>query len=107
MRSLARQDDVDTMIEMHERFLVKINQTCLLHNQQFQMSTIKIFDYMLEYCDIWRRGIRSLTSDMRTKLIGIDMGVGAHIDFTYKLLTALLNRNPSLHFQALIAVFLQ
>lgn len=56
LKKLKSKNDIDEIIELHEKFILRILNICLLQNKQFQQSFNKIFNSILEYCDMWRRG---------------------------------------------------
>jgi len=53
---LKSEIDVDAIIELHERFLIKITNAAMLKNKHFVPNLLKIFNIILEFCDNWRRG---------------------------------------------------
>jgi len=98
------QTDIDEIIDLHEKFLAKIVKNCLLQNKHFQQSFHKVFNFILQFCDMWRRGIHYFTESIRESVIELEKNIDIYFEFIFKILSVIVNRNQSIHFQILIAV---
>ncbi len=105
---LNKQTDIDEIVILHESFLKRLIKSCLLENKVFQSTLFKVFNLILNFCDMWRRGINYFNKSISANVEQLEKDLNIYFEFTYKILSAVLNRNQSnSHFQSLIAILKQ
>ena len=100
---MKKSNDIDEILDLHKKFLYKINTQSLSQNKYFSNCLIQIFDFILRYCDRWRRGVYAINGDLVNEY---DAELNGHFLFTSNILTAAINRNQLLHLQPLFSVLL-
>ena len=69
-------------------------------------SLLKIFNVILEFCDIWRKGICYFIKSVYVSILDLEKTINDYFGFIYKILSSILNKNQSTHFQPLLTVLL-
>jgi hypothetical protein len=103
LQDLKKLNDIDAIIDLHQKFLNKLNANSLNQNKFFSNALFQIFDFILRYCDRWRRGIYAINIELVNEY---DNEMNNHFLFMSNLLSAAINRNQLIHLQPLIAVLL-
>ena len=103
LRKLKAQTDIDDMIKLHELFILRTIKNYLIPNRPFQTCLLSIFNMILSFCDLWHRGIFYFTEAVRETLVELERNINDYLDFIHKLLCAILNKYPLVHFQSLMA----
>ena len=93
-------------MKIHERFLFKTLKNCLIHVKSFQDTLLKICDLTLTFSDIWSKGISCFISSFLPIVIELENNIDVYFEFTFRILSSILNKNQSTHFQPLIATLL-
>lgn len=105
LRKIKTQTDIDEIIELHANFLQMLVKNCLLKNRFFQSSFLKILNLILEFCDVWRKGVFYFVNEQAKEFVqDMDKSIKQHFEFIHKFLSTFINRNHSTYFQSLIAV---
>lgn len=103
LKKLNSQSSIDEIISIHEEFLSKILKNCMLDNKQFQKVLLQVFNFTLQFCELWRKGIKHFTLSVQPIVLDIEKHIDIYFEFAYKILSSLVNKNLQTHFQPLIA----
>lgn len=101
---LEQKRDIDEIVELHEKFLVKLTKSCLLGVNAIQNSFLRIFALVLEFCDVWRRGIAFFTFKNQLYVDEVDKNIKENFSFAYVLLGQISNKAHSTYLQLLVSV---
>ena len=75
----------------------------MLDNKQFQKVLLQVFNFTLQFCELWRKGIKHFTLSVQPIVLDIEKHIDIYFEFAYKILSSLVNKNLQTHFQPLIA----
>jgi hypothetical protein len=101
--NLKSQTDIDEIVELHQKFLVKLVKNSLLQHKIFQQSFVEVFNLVLDFCDLWRKGMSHFTELTRSRILELENNVKNYFAFIHSLLSAIINKNHSVYFQSLMS----
>lgn len=104
MQRLEQKKDIDEIVELHEKFLVRLVKSCLLGVNAIQNSFLRIFMWVLEFCDLWRRGVNFFTVKNQSYVEEIEKNIDENFSFAYVLLGQISNKVHSTYLQLLVSV---
>lgn len=103
LEKLEHKRDIDQIVELHERFLAKLVKNSLVSVSAFQNSFMRIFISVLEFCDLWRRGVSFFTLRNQLYVDSVEKSVEENFAFTHTLMSQVSHKIESTYFQILIS----
>jgi hypothetical protein len=88
---------------MHKNFLQKINTHSLSQNKYFSNTLLQIFDFILRFCDRWRRGVYAINMNQVKEF---EKEIHGYFQFISNILSFAINRIQLSHLQPLLNILL-
>jgi hypothetical protein len=102
MKALKQTYDIDGMIDLHAKYLVKL-KTNYFQQNTFTQTLFEILNMAVKFCDLWRRDI---TDTKRETIAQFDDDLNRYLKFLTNLLSMALKRNQLLQMQPLIGMLI-
>lgn len=100
---MKKSNDIDEILELHKKFLNKINSNSLKQNIYFSNALLQMFDFILRFCDRWRRGVYAINYELVNEY---EQEMKYNFLFISNLLSAAINRNQLIHLKPLVEILL-